>query len=212
MKRTILTPAEYGWLAATFDRNKALYGGLQMADEPKPDPAKAEDPDPKPDPKVDPDPDEKLGEPGKKALDAERDARKAAEDQAKQLKSEFDGFKAALLEGLGIKPDDGDKGEDALKTVQSQLAAMQHESAVLKLANEHKITDGKDLELLATAKDAESMKKLAERLAPAEPDRDAKSRTPKPDRTQGGGTSGGTDTSGVSHGRELFKASRGKAS
>lgn len=128
-----------------------------------------------------------LGEGGKKAIEAERIARKAAEDQAKSLKGEFDGFKSALAEALGIKPKEGEKGEDALTAVQQQLAAMQHESSVLKLANEHKITDPKDMEILATAKDADSMKKLAERLAPNKEERDATSRKrPRPDRAQGG--------------------------
>lgn len=207
MKRSILNPSQAAWLEATIDRNRK-YAGLRMMADGDPDPA--EDPKPGDDPKDEPkneDP-EKLGEGGKKALEAERTRAKAAEDAAKATKTEFDTLKAALLEGLGIKSDDAEKGDDVLKTVQDQLAAMQRESAVLKLANTHKITDEGDLKILASATDAEQMKALAERLAPVEGEPDAKSRKPKPDRTQGGGSGGNADTSGVSHGRDLFKASR----
>lgn len=214
VKNSTLRPDQAAWLSDTIARNRARFGGLQMMAD---DPDGGNDPDPKDDPKDDPkgdDPkDEPLGEGGKKALEAEREARKQAEKQIESLKGEFDGFKSALTEALGIKNDDGDKGEDALTLVQNQLAAMQREAAVLKLANEHKITDSEDMALLASAKDDDAMKKLAERLAPTEPEGDSKSsRRPKPDRTQGGGTSSGADNSGVSHGRELFNASRGKKS
>lgn len=197
MNRTTLTPAQTAWLTATFDRNRTAFGGARMvATDGEPEKAAA-DADAgeagkaaaKGDGKASGD--EALGEGGKRALEAERDARKAAEDQVKALKGEFDGFKTALTTALGIKPDEGNKGQDALTVVQDQLAAMQRESAVLRLANEHKITDAEDLEILATAKDADSMKKLAERLAPKEQERDAKSRTPKPDRSQGGGSGNG---------------------
>lgn len=206
MKRTTLNPDQAAWLKATFDRNRARFAGLQMMAD---DPAGGDDPDPEGD---DPD-DEPLGEGGKKALDSERAARKAAEDRVKALESEFGGFKKALTEGLGLTSEDGDKGGDALALVQKQLADMQHESSVLRAANEHKITDPDDLALLSSAKDEDAMKKLAERLAPTDAGSDAKShKSPKPDRTQGGGAGGGDDNSGVSHGRDLFKASRGKSS
>lgn len=206
MKRSILNAQQSAFLAATFDRNRSLYGGFRMEVEPTPEEKAAADraaadakaagdkPNDKADAKADAD---HLGDAGKKALDAERDARKAAEDQVKSLKGEFDGFKTALTEALGIKPKEGDGTQDALTAVQQQLAAMQRESSVLKLANEHKITDAKDVELLATAKDADSMKSLAERLAPKEdPERDAKSRQrPKPDKGQGGSGGSGSPKS-----------------
>lgn len=54
--------------------------------DPKPDPPGDPAPDPKPDPKPDPDPDpDQLGEAGKKALDAERKARREAEAKVKEL-------------------------------------------------------------------------------------------------------------------------------
>lgn len=210
MKRVVLSPERTAWLAATIERNRKYAGMRMMADDPAPsDDPKSDDP-----PKDDPEPDDtdKLGEGGKKAIQAERDRAKAAEDSAKATKTEFDTLKAALLEGLGIKGDDPDKSDDVLKTVQDQLAAIQRESAVLRLANTHKITDEGDLKILASATDAEQMKALAERLAPVEGEPDTKSRRPKADPSQGGGSGGTTDTSGVSHGRDLFKASRSKSS
>ncbi len=198
MKNSTLRPDQVAWLADTMARNRARFGGYRMeADGDKPD----EKPDEsKPDEKPDGDKpdDEPLGEGGKKALKAERERAAAAEEQAKALKGEFDGFKSALATALGIKTDEGDGSEDALTLVQNQLAAMQREAAILKLANEHGIADKEDLELLSSAKDEEAMKKLAERLAPSEQERDAKSRKPKPDRTQGGGGGNGDRPSGGS--------------
>jgi len=217
MKNSTLRPDQIAWLSDTLARNRARFGGLRMEDEGDGKPDEGGDgksDDGKPDGKADEGKkDEPLGEGGKKALESEREARKQAEKQAESLKGEFDGFKKALAEGLGIKTDGGDKGEDALTAVQNQLAAMQREAAVLRLANEHKITDKEDMALLASAKDDDAMKKLAERLAPTEPEGDARSpRKPKPDRTQGGGAGGGDEGSGVSQGRELFKASRSSKS
>lgn len=209
MKRSVLSSEQSSWLASTIERNRKYAGMQMMADEPDPaDDPKTDDP-PKGDPRAD-DP-EKLGEGGKKAIEAERAKAREATEAAKTTKSEFDSFKAALLEGLGIKADD-DQSEDALAAVQKQLADIQRESAVLRLANTHGITDEGDLKILASATDAEQMKALAERLAPAEGEQDATSRKrPKPDRTQGGGTAVSVDNSGVSHGRDLFKSSRTKS-
>lgn len=137
---------------------------------------------------------EPLGEGGKAAIEAEREARKAAEAQFKALKGEFDRFKDSLSKAFGVEPAKGDNA-DTLKTVQDQLTAMQHESAVLRLANEHKITDKDDLEILGSAKDTEAMQKLAARLA-AKADEDAKKNSPGPraDLTQGGTNGTGSST------------------
>lgn len=195
MKRFALPPEQSSWLASTIERNRKYAGMRMMADEPKPDDDPKPDDPPKDDPKPD---DDKLGEGGKKALEAERTRAKAAEDAARALKGEFDGFKDAMSEFLGIKPKSDDDGADALVAIKEQVAAMQRESAVLKLANAHQITDEGDLTILASATDAEQMKKLAERLAPKEQDRDATSRRPKPDRTQGGGDGNNSQSRGGS--------------
>lgn len=125
--------------------------------------------------------DEPLGEPGKKALEAERDARKNAESQLAALRGEFDTFKTGLTEALGVKPKKGDDA-DALTQVQEQLARMQRDNSVLALANEHKITDKEDLDLLRSTTDEQARIKLATRLAAKA---DETPGTPKPDTTQG---------------------------
>jgi hypothetical protein len=204
MKRSILSPEQSSWLAQTVERNRRFAGLRMMSDEGGDGADKgadadkdAADADKKSDAaKAD---DDKLGEGGKKAIEAERARAKTAEDANKALKSEFDGFKSALLEGLGIKSkDDEGKDTDALATVQEQLAAIQHDSAVKDLLIEHRITDKDDIDLLKSTKDAGAMKKLAERLAPKEQDRDATSRRPKPDRTQGGGDGDNSQNKGGS--------------
>lgn len=125
-----------------------------------------------------------LGEPGKKALESERAARKKAEEDLTALRTEFDGFRSQLGEAFGVKPS-ADKGDgDTLQQVQQQLAQMQHESAVYRLAAQHQITDDGDLELLKAAS-GDAMPRLAERLA-AKAEAETKPGTPKPDATQGG--------------------------
>lgn len=215
MKRTNLTPDAAAWLAETLRRNRATYGGLRMQadgddgaggdDKPKDDPAGGDEGDDKP-----------LGAAGEKALKAEREANKAMRARLDQLEQGDKDFKTTLAAALGIKADgdEGDQQADLLASVQEQIKGMQREAAVLKLANAHQITDEADLELLASAKDDEAMKRLAERLAPtADEGKEEKGkRQPKPDRTQGGGSGGRADTSGVSHGRSLYQSSRGKTS
>ncbi|HET7386993.1 MAG TPA: hypothetical protein VFJ19_10060 [Nocardioidaceae bacterium] len=125
---------------------------------------------------------ESLGDGGKKALEAEREARREAEKNLNALKSEFEGFKTSLSEAFGVKPKQGQDG-DALKTVQEQLAQMQRETAVFRLAAQHHIDDPDDLDLLKSAKDETAMTKLAERLAAKA---ESTPGTPKPDATQGG--------------------------
>jgi uncharacterized protein (UPF0261 family) len=162
-----------------------------MADEPttpdataKADPPKATTATPKqPEPAKG---DEPLGEAGRKALEAEREARKQAEAQVAALRKDFEGFQTKLSEAFGIQPATGGDGTDVVKQLQQRLDTMQHETAVYRLAAQHEITDEGDLELLKSATDEAAMTRLAERLA-------AKAQTPgtpKPDATQGG--AGGT--------------------
>lgn len=127
--------------------------------------------------------DEPLGEGGKKALEAEREARKQAEADLADLRKNFEGFQAKLSEAFGVKSATGD-GDDAVTQLQQQLNTMQHETAVYRLAAQHEITDEVDLELLKSATDEAAMTKLAERLAA----KASAPGTPKPDATQGGGS------------------------
>lgn len=173
MKRTTLSPRDAAWLNATFVRNASRFGGWKMMAEPEPKPDPVIDPktSPKPDPKPD---DEPLGDGGKKALQAERDARKALETEMADLKK-------SIAEAFGVKPA-SDKDADVLVAVQESLAEIKRESAVLRLANEHQITDKDDLELLAATHDPDAQGKLAARLAAKKDDGPG---TPKPDLSQG---------------------------
>lgn len=208
MKRTTLTPDQAAWLDATFRRNANLYGGLRMMAD---DDGDGDDADKGGDGK-EPDKgagsgagDEPLGDAGKRALEAERNERKA-------LKAELDTLKTGLAAALGTKADAGsDDDKTLLDQIQQQIHGMQREAAVLTIANTHKITDEADLALLRSATDEDAMKRLAERLAPGDESTDDKpkpARRPKPDLTQGGGAGEGGADSGVGAGRDLFKASR----
>lgn len=173
MKINTLSPRDATWLAETFARNAERYGGFKMMADPDPKPDPVVDPktNPKPDPKPD---DEPLGDGGKKALQAERDARKALETEMADLKK-------SIAEAFGVKPS-ADKDADVLATVQKQLAEIRSESAVLRLANEHQITDKDDLALLGATQDPDAQAKLAARLAAKKDDGPG---TPKPDLSQG---------------------------
>lgn len=73
---------------------------------PTPDPKPADPPKPADDPKPSDNPDEPLGEPGKKALQAERDARKALEKQVSDMQAAQQTQMDALAKALGLKQDE----------------------------------------------------------------------------------------------------------
>lgn len=127
-----------------------------------------------PEPVVEPEPkDEPLGEGGKKALDAERSARKIAEDKvAAYEKEKADAAKASLSD---IERANAEAAERAQEATDAKT-----ELARYKVAAKYKITDADDLELLATAPDEAAMERLAVRLA-----KDATPGTPKPDPSGG---------------------------
>ena len=128
-------------------------------------------------------PAEQLGEGGKKALEAERQARKQAESDLAALRKDFEGFQSKLSEVFGVKSATGDDPNATLQQMQEQLNQMQRDGLVYRLAAEHQITDEEDLELLRSAKDEAAMAKLAPRLAA----KAIQTGIPKPDATQGGG-------------------------
>lgn len=74
-------------------------------------------------------PAEELGEGGKKALQAERDARKRAEDEAKALRARLDDIEAANMSEL-------EKAQKAARDAQAELSAMQLESLRNRVALE----------------------------------------------------------------------------
>lgn len=187
--RMLLSAKDRDFLESAFARNQARFGGYTMKADPDPDPK-----DPKdggnqtedPAPKDDPDEDKPLGPNGEKALKSERDARKA-------VAAELATLKQGLAAALGTTAPDGGKPstDDALAEITSQLADMKHENTVLALANQHKITDPGDIDLLRATRDGDALAKLAARLATPTPTGGndggkPKPGTPKPDPTQGG--------------------------
>ena len=116
-----------------------------------------------------------LGDAGLKALEAEREARKALEKEVGPLRQQMD----ALRQAFGGDSTEG-KPEDVVASLQEQVAAMQRNVLVSDVARRHGITDDEDVAILRDAKDEEHMTRLAQRLkAPAGPV------TPAPDPGQG---------------------------
>jgi len=102
-----------------------------------------------------------LGQPGLKALQAERDRVTTLENELrslKPLKEQMD----ALRGVFGDKA--ADPGKDIVTTLQEQVAAMQRDTLVERVARSHSITDDTDVDLLRNAKDEATMLRLAERL------------------------------------------------
>ncbi|WP_330473820.1 hypothetical protein [Terrabacter sp. C0L_2] len=105
--------------------------------------------------------DEPLGQPGLKALQAERDRVTALENELKgfkPLKEQMD----ALRGIFGDKA--ADPGKDIVTTLQDQVAEMRHDTLVERVARSHGISDDKDVAVLRAIKDESLMQQLAERL------------------------------------------------
>lgn len=115
-----------------------------------------------------------LGDPGKAALTAERQARAAAEQAAQALQAQLDEIAKANLSDLERAKADA---EDARKAA----ATATTEALRYRLAAEYGISS-EDAALFLTGTDEASMKAQAERLAA----RSTAPATPKPDRSQGG--------------------------
>jgi hypothetical protein len=133
--------------------------------------------------------DQPLGPNGEKALQTEREARKALEAKLKSVEAAQAERDKKLAEAFGIKPE-GAKPEDAVATLQQQFTKLQHDNLVLTIAAAHQITDKDDLDHLRLAADEAAMTKLAARLKPAEKEEESgKRRPPRPDPSQGKGGS-----------------------
>jgi hypothetical protein len=105
-----------------------------------------------------PNPD-KLGEPGLKALQQEREAREKLEREVGPLRQQME----ALSRVFGGESTTG-KPEDVVATLQQQVADMRHDTLVERVARSHGITDDKDVAVLRAIKDEPLMQQLAERL------------------------------------------------
>lgn len=126
--------------------------------------------EPTTDPQGDP-ADKPLGPNGEKALNAERDARKAAEDAAKALQKQLDDINAANLSDL-------EKAQKAAADAQAEVDKARSEALRYRIAAEHGITENADL--ILTGADEETMLKQAALW------RDRTPTSPKPDPSQGG--------------------------
>lgn len=116
--------------------------------------------------------DEPLGEGGKKALQAERERAKAAEQQAAEFKRRLDEIEAANLSDL-------EKAQKQAQEAQQAAAKATAEALRFRVAAKHGISD-EDADLFLTGTDAETLEKQAARLVERTP------KGPKPDPTQGG--------------------------
>lgn len=136
---------------------------------------------------TDPDaPDEQLGESGLKALTAERDARKEAERQIKDLKDQLKALKPAadrLKEIEDQQKTDLEKANELLAEAQKQAALSATEALRFRIATKHRISD-EDAEVFLTGSDEESITKQAERLVALQGEKVA-AQQQKPDPSQG---------------------------
>ena len=96
--------------------------------------------------------DEKLGENGLKALEREREQRKQLEQTVAQMKQAQESQTSALAEALGVKVDKKQSGDDIVSALQKQVADMQRDAAVNRIAREHQITDADDIALIGEAR------------------------------------------------------------
>lgn len=124
--------------------------------------------------------DKPLGENGEKALKAEREARKAAEQAATELQKQLDAVNAEKMSDL-------ERAQKAAKDAQEAAAKATAEALRLRVAAKHGISD-EDADLFLTGTDAESLERQAARLVERTPS------GPKPDPSQGAKGSGAKGT------------------
>lgn len=115
-----------------------------------------------------------LGEGGKKALDAERAARKTAEKAAADLQAKLDEIGRANESAL-------EKAQREAQEAREAAQAAATDAIRFRIAAEKGITDNVDL--ILTAGDEETMRRQADLWASRTPDTTA---GPRPDLTQGG--------------------------
>lgn len=120
--------------------------------------------------------DEPLGEAGKKALQREREARKAAEKARTEAEAKVREF------------EDRDKSElqranERAAELEEQATKAQAEALRYRIATKHRISDD-DAETFLTATDEDTLTRQAERLVELRGEQNG-SRTPRPDPSQG---------------------------
>jgi hypothetical protein len=130
--------------------------------------------------------DEPLGEGGVKALNAERDARQAAERQIKELKDQLKAAKPAaerLKEIEDQQKTELEKANEMLAQLEVKAAKAETEALRYRIATKHGISD-EDAEIFLTGSDEESLSKQAERLVSLQGERRLAEQQ-KPDPSQG---------------------------
>jgi glycerol-3-phosphate dehydrogenase len=128
----------------------------------------------------DPAADAPLGEGGKKALEAERNARKAAEQVAADFKKRLDEIEAANLSDL-------EKAQKQAQEAQEAATKATADAARFRIAAKHGISD-EDADLFLHGTDAETLERQAAALVARTPN------GPKPDHSQGAKGGAGTKT------------------
>jgi hypothetical protein len=134
--------------------------------------------------------DESLGEGGKKALKAEREARTAAERQAADFKKRLDELEAANLSDL-------EKAQKQAKDAQEAAAKASADAARFRIAAKYGLND-EDADLFLTGADADALERQAKALVARTPT------GPKPDPSQGAKGSAGARTTADSF-AEFFR-------
>lgn len=161
-----------------------------MSDEPKPT-----------------EPDEPLGEGGIKALNVERDARKEAERQLKEMQDELNELKPAaerLKEIEDQQKSDLDKANERIAELEAKDAKSSVEALRWRIAAKHGISD-EDAEVFLTGSDEDSITKQAERLVALQGEKQ-QAEQQKPDPSQGPRTTPPTDpkAEGLARAKAMF--------
>jgi hypothetical protein len=124
-----------------------------------------------------------LGDAGKKALDAERTARKAAEKTATDLQAQIDKINQANESAV-------EKAQREAKEFQEAAQQATADALRFRVAAKHSISE-EDADLFLTGTDEATLERQAARLVERTP---STSTAPRPDLTQGGnGGAGATD-------------------
>jgi len=140
------------------------------------------------------DPGEALGDAGKKALVAEREARKQAERQAAEYKKQLDDAAKANMSDL-------ERAQAEAKAAAERAAAAERDVQRYRIAAKHGISDA-DADLFLTGADEAAMTAQAERYA----ELNKTPTVPRPDPSQGAKG----ESPSVSPEREFLRSVMGK--
>ena len=140
-----------------------------MSDQPEPN---------QPEPHA-PKPDEPLGENGLKALQAEREARKAAEDELKELRK-LKPLAQKWMEAEEANKSEIERAREEAANATAAAEAARTEALRYRIANKHGVSE-EDAETFLTASDEEGLERQAARLAEiAAARRETERHTPDP--------------------------------